>query len=122
MIGRESICEEQLHLAEGELVSFLAAVTELYGPGQARLSAEGWLDESEIMDSPPRYDTWQTIAVIIVSCHDLFLKIALHSTVGSHSSNRMGGLEIRRILHLQRFRYRGETPRLADYLVASRPP
>jgi hypothetical protein len=30
------------------------AVTELCGPEQARLSAEDWLDESELIDSPPR--------------------------------------------------------------------
>lgn len=45
--------EEQTHLAERELSSFIAAVTELYGPEQARLSGNDWLDESDSMDSPP---------------------------------------------------------------------
>lgn len=49
----ESIYEEQARLAERELSSFLAAVTELYGPEQARLSAKDWLDESEFIDEPP---------------------------------------------------------------------
>jgi hypothetical protein len=47
------IYEEQPHLAERELSAFVSAVTKLYGPEQARLSARDWLDESELMDSPP---------------------------------------------------------------------
>jgi len=49
----DAIYEEQTHLAERELSSFIAAVTELYGPEQARLSAEDWLDESDLVYSPP---------------------------------------------------------------------
>ena len=45
--------EEQTLLAERELSSFIAAVTELYGPEQARLSEKDWLDESDSMDRPP---------------------------------------------------------------------
>ncbi len=57
--------QEQTHLVERELSSFIAAVTELYGPEQARISAEDWLDESDIMDSPPRSDMqlWRTVTV-----------------------------------------------------------
>jgi hypothetical protein len=47
------IYEEQTHLAERELYSFVSAVTRLYGPEQATLSAQDWLDESELIDSPP---------------------------------------------------------------------
>ena len=50
----DSIYEEQTHLAERELSSFIAAVTRLYGQEQARFSAEDWLNESELIDSPPR--------------------------------------------------------------------
>ncbi len=59
------VYEEQMHLAERELSSFLAAVTELYGPGQARLSAEVWLEESELMDSPPRSEArnWRAVTI-----------------------------------------------------------
>lgn len=59
------IYDEQMHLAERELSSFLAAVTELYGPGQARLSAEVWLEESELMDSPPRSEArnWRAVSI-----------------------------------------------------------
>ena len=45
---------DQIHMAERELASFIGAVTEVFGPEQARLSADDWLDESELMDSPPR--------------------------------------------------------------------
>ena len=61
----DSIYEEQTHLAERELSSFVAAVTELYGPEQARLSAESWLDESKLMDSPPRSEArnWRAVTI-----------------------------------------------------------
>ena len=49
----DSIYEEQSHVAERELFSFIAAVTELYGPEQAKLAASDWLDQSDLMDSPP---------------------------------------------------------------------
>lgn len=49
----DSIYEEQTQLAERELSSFIRAVTELYGPEQAGVSAKDWLDESDSMDTPP---------------------------------------------------------------------
>ena len=48
------IYDEQIHMAERELSAFVRAITELYGPGQARLSAEDWLEESDLMKSSPR--------------------------------------------------------------------
>ena len=61
----DSIFDEQVRLAERELSSFLAAVTELHGPAQARLSAEDWLDESELMDSAPRSEArnWRAVTI-----------------------------------------------------------
>ena len=57
--------EEQAQLGERELASFIAAVKKLYGPAQARLSAEDWLDESELMDSPPRSEArnWRAVTI-----------------------------------------------------------
>lgn len=49
----DSSCADQMHMAERELSAFIRAVTELYGPEKAKLAAEDWLDESELMDSPP---------------------------------------------------------------------
>jgi hypothetical protein len=48
-----SVYEEQTYLAEPELSSFIAAVTELYGPEQATLSRKDWLGELERMDILP---------------------------------------------------------------------
>jgi hypothetical protein len=61
----DSTCEDQLYMAERELTAFMCAVTELFGPEQARLSAEDWLDESESVDSPPRSTTrdWRAVTV-----------------------------------------------------------
>jgi hypothetical protein len=58
-----SIYEEQTYLAERELASFIAAVAKSYGPEQAKLSAEDWLEESELMDSPPRSEarSWRAV-------------------------------------------------------------
>jgi len=61
----DSIYEEQTHLAERELSSFIAAVKASYGPEQAQLSAEDWLEESELMDSPPRSEdrNWRAVTI-----------------------------------------------------------
>ena len=60
-----AIYEEQTHLAESELSAFISAVTELLGPEQARASAGDWLEESELMDSPPRSTSrnWRSITI-----------------------------------------------------------
>jgi hypothetical protein len=61
----DSIYEEQTHLAERELASFIAAVTKSYGPQQARLAAEDWLEESDLMDNPPRSEErdWRAVTI-----------------------------------------------------------
>jgi hypothetical protein len=61
----DSIYEEQAHIAERELSAFLSAVTQLYGPEQAGLSEKDWLDESELMDSPPLSTTrdWRAVTI-----------------------------------------------------------
>jgi mRNA-degrading endonuclease toxin of MazEF toxin-antitoxin module len=60
-----SICEDQIDMAERELSAFICAVTELFGPEQARLSTEDWLNESEQMDRPPRTTIrdWRAVTV-----------------------------------------------------------
>lgn len=57
--------EEQTHLAERELSAFISAVTELFGPDQAVSSTEDWLEESELMDSPPRSTSrdWRSVTI-----------------------------------------------------------
>jgi hypothetical protein len=60
-----STCAEQIRMAERELSAFISAVAELFGPQQARLAAEDWLDESESTDSPPRLTSrdWRAVTV-----------------------------------------------------------
>jgi hypothetical protein len=60
-----SIYEEQTHTAERELSSFIVAVSELYGRAEAMLSTNDWLDESELMDSPPRSEMrdWRAVTI-----------------------------------------------------------
>ena len=59
------IYADQVHEAERELSAFVGAVSQLFGPDHARASAEDWLDESELMDSPPRSESrdWRAITV-----------------------------------------------------------
>lgn len=49
----EPAYEQQTHMAERELSAFIGAVTELFGPEQARASTGDWLEEAELTDSPP---------------------------------------------------------------------
>jgi hypothetical protein len=54
-----------LVIAERELGAFIRAVTELFGPEQARLAAEDWVDELELMDAlpgPTRRD-WGSVTI-----------------------------------------------------------
>lgn len=57
------IYDEQTHLAVRELSAFVSAANELYGSERATLSAEDWLDESELMDSRPRSElrNWRAV-------------------------------------------------------------
>ena len=82
----DSIYEKETHLAERELASFLAAVTKLYGPNQAKLSAEDWLEESETMDSPPRSEERDWRAVTIAASARLANRVNVRtaSAVVSH--------------------------------------
>ncbi len=48
-----SIYLDQAHLAEHELSALIQSVTALFGPEQARVSTEDWLEEADLMDSPP---------------------------------------------------------------------
>jgi hypothetical protein len=61
----DQIYEQQIQLADRELSLFMVAVTKLYGSEQARLSEKDWLDESELMDSPPRSEgrNWHAVTI-----------------------------------------------------------
>jgi hypothetical protein len=62
---RNSTCEGQSNMAERDLSVFIRAVTELFGPKQARLSTQDWLDELELKDMPHRATSrdWRAVTV-----------------------------------------------------------
>ena len=76
----DSIYEEQTHLAERELSSFVASVSKMYGPEQAKLSVEDWLNESELIDSPPRSASRNWHAVTISATARLASRIGAGDT------------------------------------------
>jgi hypothetical protein len=75
-----SECAGQAQLAERELSAFIAAVAELFGPEQARLSAEDWLEESELIDSPPRSTSrdWRAVTIAASARLACRLNVARH--------------------------------------------
>jgi hypothetical protein len=90
-----SNCEDQIRMAERELSAFIRAVTELFGPEQARLSTEDWLDESELLDRPPR-STWRNWRAVTIAASTRLanrLAFAQHRT-----SDRRVGASVRRFL------------------------
>jgi hypothetical protein len=60
-----SICEEQMQMAEREFSAFTSAVKELFGPEQAQLSVVDWLAELELMDSQPVFTSrhWRAVTI-----------------------------------------------------------
>jgi len=56
---------DQMRAEESELSAFVNSVKEMFGSDQARLAAEDWLDESELMDSPPRATSrdWRAVTI-----------------------------------------------------------
>ena len=62
-----STCAEQIQLAERQFASFIDAVKELFGPEQARLSADDWLEEVELMEGPFRHTSRDCRAVTVAA-------------------------------------------------------
>ena len=75
-----SLRTDQVYLAGRELTAFTAAVGELFGADQARMSIEDWLDELELRDSPPRSTNRDWRAITIAASVRLAnrLNVALH--------------------------------------------
>jgi hypothetical protein len=48
-----SVCAELMIRAERELSAFFSAVAELFGPEQAALAANDWLQQLEVMTNLP---------------------------------------------------------------------
>ena len=73
-------CTDQIQLAVRELSAFIAAVSELFGVEEARVSAEDWLDESELMEVPRRstHRDWRTVTIAASVRLSNRLNVALH--------------------------------------------
>src|ERR1700733_438825 len=80
-----SICKEQMQMAEREFAAFLSAVKELHGPGQAQLSAVDWLGESEVMDRQPGSTSRHWRAVTIAASARLANRLNKVATIGRGS-------------------------------------
>ncbi|MGB6686476.1 MAG: hypothetical protein WBE76_01390 [Terracidiphilus sp.] len=67
--------------AEREFGAFTRAVTGMFGPEQARLSAEDWLDELASMDCLPRHTSreWRLVTVAALARVTIRMAVALHS-------------------------------------------
>jgi hypothetical protein len=76
----DSIREQQVQTAERELSAFVSAVTELFGPEQARYAAEAWIEELELTDSPPRFTLGDWRAVTVAAS----AKLAGHLSLARH--------------------------------------
>jgi hypothetical protein len=73
---RISTYAAEMDSAEHELFAFIGAVVRLFGPEAAKLSAEDWLDESQLMDSPPRSTSRDWRAVTVAASARLASRVA----------------------------------------------
>ena len=81
---RNSTCEDQINMAVRELSAFIRAVTDLFGPEQARLASEDWLDESELlMDSPALASNRDWRAVTVAASARLAARVTIRRTPAS---------------------------------------
>lgn len=68
MTNHDPICSGLTAMAERELSSFFTAVTELFGPEQAEISAEDWLRQlmaSDDLPGSPRH--WRSLSIMAAS-------------------------------------------------------
>jgi hypothetical protein len=82
-----STCEDQINMAERELSAFIRAVTELFGPEQAKRSTQDWFDEFDLIDCPPRSTDrdWRAVTVAASA------RLANRLTVAQASHIRLPG-------------------------------
>jgi hypothetical protein len=86
-----SSCTDQIHLAQRELSAFIAAVAELFGLEQARVSAQDWLDELELMDVSARstHRDWRTITIAASVQLANRLKVPVAQRVAAHGAKKL---------------------------------
>ena len=61
----DSVYIDRACIAGRELSAFVKAVTQLFGPEQARVAAEDWLAKSELIGAQPRSTTrdWRSVTI-----------------------------------------------------------
>lgn len=87
-----SSCTDQIYVAEREFSAFIAAVAELFGAEEARLSAEDWLHESQLMEISPRstHRDWRSITIAAAARLANRLNVAHHREM-SFGTQKTGG-------------------------------
>ncbi len=85
--------DEKTNLAARELSAFVEAVAKQYGPQEARLSAEAWLEELEHKDSPCEVRSWR--AVTIAASMRLAERVAMNAVPVMASQCIASGYESR---------------------------
>ena len=84
-------CSDRATMAEQELSAFFTAVKDLYGPKQAELSAQDWLEELEASNGvPASAREWRLITNRITKQ----LAIQLNASSISTASQLLGRSEI----------------------------
>lgn len=87
MNSREDFCDsiyaDEIRIAGRELFAFIRVVTQLCGSEQAKLAADDWLEESELMSSPLRSTNWRavTMAALVRMAHRAAVLHDCHSDV-----------------------------------------
>ena len=76
----DSAYTDRMHMAEDELSAFIRAVRELYGPAEATLSVEDWLEEADLIDSPPLSTSrdWRAVTIAASARLASRLSVELH--------------------------------------------
>ncbi len=83
-----SIYAAETHEAERELSAFIGAVTELFGPEQARVSTEDWLEELTLMDRSSHSEErkWRAVTIAATARLANRLNTATHPQIYSSAS------------------------------------
>ena len=83
----DSIHERWTQLGERELSAFIGAVKELFGPEQARVSGEQWIDQLELMEGPLRcVEDWRAVTIAAAALLANSVKLSATSVNFAHRS------------------------------------
>ena len=81
------VCSAVMAAAESEFVAFTRAVTELFGPEQAGLSADDWLNEVASRDGLPCTTTREWRLVTVAASARLTIRMAAAHDSSDAASN-----------------------------------